>query len=158
MSISKQIASHLRSVYTGGNWTASNLKDQLKDISWQEASIKIHDCNTIVTLVYHITYYVNAVTKVLQGEPLNAKDKYSFEHPPLQSQEDWERLQNRIFEEGEQFAQLIEQLSDEQLLMDFDDPQYGNYYRNLAGIIEHHHYHLGQIVILKKMVSIRSKG
>ncbi|GEO05768.1 hypothetical protein AAE02nite_34320 [Adhaeribacter aerolatus] len=30
--------------------------------------------------------------KVSQGEPLNAKDKFSFDLPPIQSPEDWEAL------------------------------------------------------------------
>jgi hypothetical protein len=28
--------------------------------------------------------------------------------------------------------------------------KYGNYYRNIHGIIEHIHYHLGQIVLIEK--------
>jgi len=40
-------------------------------------------------LVYHINYYVAAVLPVLQGGPLDASDKYSFDLPPIQSKEDW---------------------------------------------------------------------
>jgi len=32
------------------------------------------------------------------------------------------------------------------------EEKYGNYYRNFHGIIEHCHYHLGQIVLIKKML------
>ena len=31
--------------------------------------------------------------------------------------------------------------------------KYGNYFRNLTGIIEHLHYHLGQIVLIKKLIA-----
>ena len=34
----------------------------------------------------------------------------------------------------------------------FADEKYGHYYRNLHGIIEHTHYHLGQIVLIKKLL------
>jgi hypothetical protein len=37
----------------------------------------------------------------------------------------------------------------------FDDKKYGNYYRNITGIIEHNHYHLGQIVLIKKIISVK---
>jgi len=30
--------------------------------------------------------------------------------------------------------------------------KYGNYFRNIVGVIEHIHYHLGQIVLIKKIL------
>jgi hypothetical protein len=152
MSFTAQIAKHFREIHFGGNWTTSNLKDQLADVTWQQATTKVYSFNTIATLVYHTNYYVSAVLKVLQGESLNAKDEYSFAHPPINSQEDWEKLLTRAWTEAEQFACLIEQLPESKLFEDFTDKKYGNYYRNLHGIIEHTHYHLGQIVLIKKML------
>ena len=35
MEITKQIAKHFREVNFGGNWTWSNLKDNLADITWK---------------------------------------------------------------------------------------------------------------------------
>jgi len=34
MSLTEQIAKHLREIYFDGNWTCSNLKDNLADITW----------------------------------------------------------------------------------------------------------------------------
>ena len=157
MNIAKQIAKHLREIHFGGNWTSSNLKEHLADVTWQQATTKVYSFNTIATLVYHINYYVDAVLKVLQGEALNAKDKYSFDHPPIHSQEDWERFLDKIWTDAENFANLIEQLPDHQLLEVFSDEKYGSYYRNLHGIIEHSHYHLGQIVLIKKILLQQTK-
>ena len=152
MSITKQIAKHLRDVHTGGNWTTSNMKEILGDVTWQEATVKVYSLNTIAALTFHINYFIDAVLKVLQGEPLTAKDKYSFDCPPIQSQEDWDILVGKVLTDAETFAGLIEQLPDEKLGEDFMDNKYGNYYRNLQGIIEHTHYHLGQIAVIKKIV------
>ncbi len=88
----------------------------------------------------------------MQGEPLNAKDEYSFEHPPIISQQDWEKLLNKTWAEAEKFTGFIEQLPEDKLWEDFSDKKYGNYYRNIHGIIEHAHYHLGQIVLIKKIL------
>lgn len=49
-------------------------------------------------------------------------------------------------------AQLIEQLPDSRLEEIFSQEKYGTFHRNLFGIIEHAHYHLGQIVVIKKML------
>ena len=152
MKLTEQIANHLREVHFGENWTAVNLKDSLVDVDWQQATTQIYSLNTIATLVFHANYYVSAVLKVLQGESLNAKDKYSFDHPPIQSQADWEHLLNKTWEDAENFATLVQQLPENKLWETFTDEKYGNYYRNIHGLIEHTHYHLGQIVLIKKIL------
>ena len=152
MNLTTQIAKHFREVNFGGNWTSVNLKDSLADITWQQATTKVYSFNTIATLVFHTNYYVSAVLKVLQGEPLNAKDTYSFEHPPILSKEDWENLLHKTWADAGTFASLVEQLPESKLNETFCDEKYGNYYRNMHGIIEHTHYHLGQIVLIKKIL------
>jgi uncharacterized damage-inducible protein DinB len=152
MKLTSQIAGHFREIHFGGNWSDSNMRDCLSDISLQEAVTKINDFNSIAALAYHMNYYVAAITKVLQGGPLDAKDIYSFDLPPLVSQDDWNALLNKSWKDAETMAVLIEQLPEEKCWDTFVDEKYGNYLRNLLGVIEHLHYHLGQIVILKKMV------
>ena len=147
----RHIAKNFREVYFGGNWTYSCLKDQLKDVNYELATRKVDNTNTILGLVYHIHYYVRGVSQVLNGGKLEIKDKFSFDHPVVSSQEEWENFLKTIYDEAEQFADQIDQLHDELLFTDLDDPKWGDYYRNLHGIIEHAHYHLGQIVILKKL-------
>jgi hypothetical protein len=151
-----QLAKHFHDLHFGGNWTAVNLKDTLSDVSWQQAITKVHNLNTIAALVYHINYYVSAIIKVLQGESLNASDKYSFDIGPIQSQENWEQLLNKTYADAEIFAKLVEQLPESKLTETFADEKYGNYFRNIAGVIEHAHYHLGQIVIIKKLLQTNS--
>jgi uncharacterized damage-inducible protein DinB len=157
MTIPQQIAKQFRDVHFGGNWTAVNLKDTLADITWQQATTKVHNLNTIGALVFHINYYVSAVLKVLQGQALNAHDKLSFDLSPISSAEDWQKLINKAFTEAESFTAQIEQLDERKLSENLADPKYGNYYRNLTGIIEHTHYHLGQIVLIKKILNETNK-
>lgn len=92
MSISTHIAKHFKEVYFGGNSTGSNLKDQLSNVSWQQANIRINSLNTIAALVYHIGYYTAAVLNVLKGNQLDAHDKFSFDHPAINSKQDWENM------------------------------------------------------------------
>ena len=152
MNVSEQIAKHLREVHFGGNWTSVNLKETLADVDWQQATTPVYSFNTIATLVYHMNYYVSAVLKVLQGITLESKDKFSFTHPPIQSPEDWQKLLDKTWAEAEAFAALIEKLPENKLGEIFLVEKYGSYYRNLHGIIEHAHYHLGQIVLIKKLL------
>lgn len=152
----QHIAKHLREVHNGGNWTWVNLKDQLSDVTWEEANQEVYDCNTIVKLAYHIHYYVHVLIPVLQGNPLEAHDKFSFDHPPINNQADWDRFVKNCLEEADTLAKLIENLPEEKLWTLLSEEKYGNFYRNLIGLIEHSHYHLGQISILKKIIRAKN--
>jgi len=152
MNLQAQIAKQFRDVHFGGNWTSSNLREHLADVTWQQATTQVYSFNSIATLVYHMNYYVSAVLKVLQGAPLDASDKYSFDLSPILCQQDWEKLLDKTWADAEGFASMVEQLSEQKLGDTFSDEKYGNYYRNIHGVIEHIHYHLGQIVLIKKIL------
>lgn len=158
MNLPSQLAKHFRDFYFGGNWTAVNLKDSLAGVDWQQATTKVQSFNTIAHLVFHMNYFVVVTMQVLQGKPLDAHDKYSFDLPPILSQEDWEKLVEKTWRDAENFARLVEQLPESKLWETFADEKYGTYYRNIQGIIEHNHYHLGQIVLIKKIVSSPSNS
>lgn len=153
MNTISQIAKNFREVHTGGNWTSVNLRDTLTGISWQQATTSVHNLNTIAALVFHVNYYVAVVLKVLRGQPLEASDKFSFDLPPVNSEEEWQQLVEKALQDATAFSAEIEKLEEQQLFDTFVDPKYGNYYRNIAGIIEHTHYHLGQIVLIKKILN-----
>ncbi|MBS1585825.1 MAG: DUF1572 domain-containing protein [Bacteroidetes bacterium] len=152
MQVTSQLARNLREVHFGVNWTWVNMKDSLKDVDWQQATTKVHSFNTIATLVYHTHYFIVVTAKVLEGNPLDAHDKYSFDHPPIQSEQDWEQFLDTVWASANHFAELVEQLPDSRLWETFVEEKYGTYYRNIQGIIEHTHYHLGQITLLKKLL------
>ncbi len=152
MTLPEQIAKHFREVHLGGNWTFSNLKEHLEGVTWQQATAQVDGFNSIAALVYHIHYYVHAALDVLEGKPLNAKDTYSFDYPTIDCRKDWEILLNKTRTDAEKFANLVSLLPESKLWETFSEEKYGNYYRNLHGIIEHAHYHLGQIVLLKKLL------
>ena len=158
MNLTAQIAKQFRDANFGGNWTSVNLKDSLSGLTWQQATTQVYSFNTIAILVFHMNYYVGVTMKVLEGGPLDGHDKYSFDCPAIQSQEDWEKLLEKIWADAESFASLIEQFPENKLGETFSDEKYGNYYRNLHGIIEHMHYHMGQIVLIKKILLQEDKN
>lgn len=150
---SKQIALHLKEFYYGKNWTWSNLKEVLEGIDWQMAETKIESFNTISTLVFHINYYLGMQNDVFKGGSLVGSDKLSFDPPSISSEEEWESLKDHVFKSADEWIKLVSKLNDDLLPTPFVEKKYGSYYRNLLGAIEHSHYHLGQIVLLKKLLS-----
>lgn len=154
MNESKGLANRFREVLLNGTWIANtNFKDQLQNTSWELVTIKHNGLNSIAVLTAHIHYYIAGLIVVLQGGPLDIKDKYSFDFPPITTQGEWNAMLNRLWVDAEQFALLIEQLPESRLNDDFVDQKYGTYRRNIEAMIEHCYYHLGQIVLLKKIVS-----
>lgn len=153
MKKQEQIAKNLREVFFGESWAEVNLKSSLQAVTWQDATKKIGSLNTISALVYHISYYVTAISKVLEDGPLDAHDSNSFDCPEILSEADWNQLLEKVFTDAEMLAVLIENLPEDKLLDDFQEKKHGDYFRNLNGMIEHTYYHLGQIVLIKKMLS-----
>ena len=148
-----QLANRFREVILNGMWVAgTNFKDQLSNVSWQQATQKTGSLNTIAALTAHIHYYISGMLNVLEGGTLDIKDKFSFDFPPVTSQEDWENILAKFWNDSEQFANLVAQLTEEKLKEDFADRKYGSYERNINAMIEHSYYHLGQIVLIKKLL------
>jgi hypothetical protein len=140
-SLAVQTANRFREVILNGTWIAStNYKDQLGNLSYEIATTQINSLNTIAILAQHIHYYINGINVVFNRGKLDIKDSYSFDFEPILSQDQWESFLNRFWNDAEEFAAYVE---------------YGTYLRNIDGMIEHSYYHLGQIVLLKKLIACR---
>ncbi len=154
MTKSEQLANRFREVILNGTWIANtNFKNQLENTNWQLATIKVESLNTIAVLAQHIHYYIVGIKNVFTNGKLEIRDKYSFNFPPIESQDQWEDFLNKFWNATEELAQLIEKTPEEQWSKNFVDQKYGSYLRNIDGMIEHSYYHLGQIVLLKKLAT-----
>lgn len=153
MTKSEQLANQLREVILNGAWIAgTNFKDQLENLDWKIATKKVQSLNTISILAQHIHYYIAGIKNVFINGTLEIRDKYSFDFPPMASQTEWEAFQIQFWEDTETLAQLIGKMTDDQLEQHFVDEKYGSYWRNIHGMIEHSYYHLGQVVLIKKLI------
>ena len=153
MENSNQIADRYKDVTLEGKWIANtNYKDLMSDLTWEQATTKIGSLNTIALLAFHINYYTKGILSVFNGGPLEIRDKYSFDAPPIKSKKDWENLMNDMWANAEEFATHVESMSEEKLDSIFIKEEYGTYRRNIEGVIEHSYYHMGQVSLLKKMI------
>lgn len=147
------IASRLREVLLNGHWIANtNYKEQILSLNWQQATQKVGSLNTIAALTYHINYYLAGLLNAFENGKLEISDKYSFDLPQIQSDENWNKLVTEFLNNSEKFANQVEQMEDSTFDQPFVDEKYGNYLRNIEGVIEHSYYHLGQISLMRKMI------
>ena len=154
MSSTSQLAKRFREVMLDGLWIANtNFKDQLKDMSLEQATAKVGSLNTIAMLTFHIDYYIAGLINVFEGGDLEIRDQFSFDLPSIESQEKWEELLHKLWNDSEKFAVLLEQMPDSKMNEVFVDEKYGSYLRNIDGMIEHAYYHLGQISLIKKLLT-----
>ncbi len=153
MSSVSELSKRFREVLLNGLWIANtNFKDQLSDVTWEQAVKKIDSLNTIAMLTFHIDYYIAGIVNVFEGGDLEIKDKFSFNLPSIHSQEEWESLLSKLWTDAEKVATLLEQMPDSKLDEVFVNEKYGTYRRNIDGMIEHCYYHLGQITLIKKLL------
>lgn len=153
MNQSLQIANRFREVILNGTWIANtNFKDQLVDLDWKIATKKVDSLNTIADLAQHIHYYISGILNVFDSGTLDIKDQFSFNFPAIESQEQWNLFLDRFWKDAEQFALKVGSMSDDKLESVFVDKKYGSYRRNIEAMIEHSYYHLGQIVLIKKIL------
>ena len=150
MGKAQEIAKQIDRAFFGENWCGVSLHKSVESLTVEQATQPQPHSHTIAELVFHIGYYYEGVGAVLKGGSLEIKDKFSFDMPSVQSEADWQALLERTWKSAEDFVQLVEGLSDEQIAGMFVDEKYGDYYRNLTGLVEHLYYHLGQIILLKK--------
>lgn len=159
MKASIQLADRFKEVVLTGRWIANtNLKEQLSDVTLHNALHKVGLLNTIASLTFHLDYYIAGVLNYFETGELNIRDKYSFNLPPMTSEADWQALKERLWANSEKFALQVAQMSDEQLDQVFVKHEYGDYRRNIDGMIEHCYYHLGQIVLIRKLVKAKNKS
>lgn len=155
MTRSKLLANRIREVLLDGTWIANtNYKMQIEGLTWEQATQKHANFNTIAQLTFHINYYLQGVLQVLEGGPLSISDKYSFDLPPISNEETWQSLVHNFLLNALSIVEHVELLNDQQLDAVFVDAKYGTYKRNLEGIIEHSYYHLGQVSLIKKMIKL----
>ncbi|HEX5002744.1 MAG TPA: DUF1572 family protein [Bacteroidia bacterium] len=154
MKRANAIAKRFKETILDGRWVANtNFKDQLEGLDWKVATQEINSLNTIALLAQHIHYYIAGLLNVFRGGKLDIRDKYSFDFPPVESREEWEIFLTRFWNDAEAFYASVNSMPDEQLDKVFVDEKYGTFERNIEGIIEHSYYHLGQIVLLKKLLT-----
>jgi uncharacterized damage-inducible protein DinB len=152
MKESQRIATLYQSVYDGSPWIDITILEVVKDIDCNDALKKIRpDFNSIWEIVNHIISWRKNVLQRVQGKILITPNHNYFETVTETSQEDWQNALKKLEESQQEWVKFLDSFDE----TDFEKiyPNNGmTYYEHIHGIIQHDIYHLGQIVILKKLV------
>jgi uncharacterized damage-inducible protein DinB len=154
MIITTLIAQHLRQVYEGDNWTDVSIKATIKDIDWKQAQQQTEASpNTIASLLHHLLYWNGIIMQRMKGETPLIPEENGYDVPFLRNEEEWNALKEKTHQSFIGLAAAIKNFPEEKLQDTYSPSIPSTYYRNFQGVVEHAHYHLGQIVILKNLIT-----
>ena len=156
MNICEQVAAHINDAYNGNNWTEVNLANTLADVNYTEAiTVTKASPNTIAMLVHHLKFYNEIVLKRLQGSNPKLSNANGFDIPLIENEEQWKQLVEDCLQSAKKLAEATTVFPAEKL-GSIPNDGHTTMYKNLHGIAEHAHYHIGQITIIKKLLRLRS--
>ena len=154
MENNRELAKRFSDVILNNSWVANNsYKNQLTDLPLEVVLFKYQSLHNIAALAQHVHYYIAGILNVFNGENLDIKDIYSFDFPPINTIEQWHTFLAVFWTDTASFTQKLEEMGEDTLNSIFVKKEYGTYHFNINTLIEHSYYHLGQIVLIKKLIS-----
>ena len=154
MENNRELAKRFSDVILNNSWVANNsYKNQLTDLPLEVVLFKYQSLHNIAALAQHVHYYIAGILSVFNGGNLDIKDIYSFDFPPINTIEQWHSFLAVFWTDAASFTQKLEEMDKNTLNSIFVKKEYGTYHFNINTLIEHSYYHLGQIVLIKKLIS-----
>jgi uncharacterized damage-inducible protein DinB len=145
----------LRKLFTdhfdGSPWLDVNIMDTLKNISATQAAKKIDHLNSIWQIVNHIICWRETNLKRVNNEIIPAPENNFIEVVMDASEEAWQATLIKLERSQHNILSFLSSSNDSML----EKVYVANglsYYEHLQGILQHDAYHLGQIVLLKKLI------
>ncbi len=138
--------------YNGSPWLDVTIVDTLKSVSAAQAARKIGNHNSIWQIVRHMIAWRHANLNRIQGAIHHAPANNYIGEITDSSEQAW-KSELQALEESQK-AILSYLLSGKDLGFDAVYPPNSlTYYEHIQAILQHDAYHLGQIVLLKKLLS-----
>lgn len=152
MKETTRISNLLEAIYNGEPWIDVTVAGTLQHINYIQAAIKIAgDRNSIWQIVNHLISWRQNVLQRIQGKILESPADNYFNEIEDISEAAWKQTIQRLEETQQQWISFLKNFKEESLEKIYP----GNdltYYQNIHGIIQHDAYHLGQIVLLAKLL------
>ncbi|MEJ7627096.1 MAG: DinB family protein [Ferruginibacter sp.] len=150
----EKIISLFEKLYNGEPWIDVNIKSILENITAKQADSKpFPNCNSIWEIVNHLIEWRTNVLQRLQGVVIVTPGNNYFEPIEDKSNQAWKDILKKFEDSQTQWIVFLKQFNPES----FDSRYPSNkmtYYEHIQGILQHDSYHLGQIVLLIKVLEI----
>jgi hypothetical protein len=150
MSEVDRILVHYDEVLRGAAWHGDSMWQILEGISAETAAAHaVPEAHTIWEIVMHMIFWEEVATERLAGRRAGLVEERNFPPMPEHTDEAWSKTLDQLRASNRGFREALSQL-DAAKLDALSAAGKRTFYDEAHGLIEHHIYHLGQIVLLKK--------
>ena len=149
----ERIADQLKRAFDGEAWHGPSLKEALEGVTARQAVARpIAGAHSIWELVAHIAGWEGVVARRLTGEAVGEPIEGDFPNAPSEvSEADWAAFVTRVKDAHDRLVAQVAALTEADLRKRIEDKPYPAWMM-AHGVVGHSLYHVGQIVLMKKMV------
>lgn len=139
-------------LYNGDPWIDVTVTGTLKNISAQQAAKRpIPGCNSIWEIVNHLISWRLNVLERVQGKVIQTPSDNYFTRISDSTDSAWKDTLNRLDESQQQWISFLHSFREGDFSKIYPNNKM-TYYEHIHGIVQHDAYHLGQLVLLSKLV------
>ena len=152
----ERIADQVQRAYAGKAWHGPSVLEALEGVTPEIAARHpIGNAHSIWELGHHIGAWADIPRRRIEGERFEITQELNF--PPVieNTAAAWRESLDRLAESQRRFIDVIRSL-DERRLDKSIMPDGPTIYTLLHGVAQHHVYHAGQIILLKRIAVVRS--
>lgn len=152
MKETKRITKLFEDLYNGNPWIDVTIMGTLKNITPEQASKKMAPGrNSIWQIVNHIiSWRENVLLRVKGNELVTPNNNYFMEIADI-SETAWQKALDQLKNSQHQWIAFLKTFDEAQFEKIYPKNRM-SYYEHIHGIIQHDAYHLGQIVLLSKLI------
>ena len=144
------IADQLHRSFRGEAWHGPALEQLLHDVSFEQAAAQpLANTHSIWEIVLHVTAWLDAVRRRVQGEPLDLSPEQDWPAVREESEAGWRIALGNLEGAHEKLRGTIMAMDPARLESRVPGKPYPFYFM-LHGVVQHNLYHAGQIALLKK--------
>jgi uncharacterized damage-inducible protein DinB len=139
--------------YSGPAWYGPAIHEALAGVTAEMATRRpCPGAHTIAELVLHCTAWETWVCRKLAGEDANVSDAESFPAHESLDATDWEDMLNALAASHKALRSVVSEIEG-QHLDDVISAGGWNVHGLVIGVTQHHAYHTGQIMLIKKVLN-----
>ena len=152
MKETNRIAKLFEDLYNGSPWIDVTIMDTLKNISAEQAAKKVTPGrNSIWQIVNHMIAWRENVLLRIQGNEIVTPNNNYFTEIENISETEWQKVLERLENSQHQWIAFLKTFEESQFEKIYPKNRM-SYYEHIHGILQHDAYHLGQIVLLSKLI------
>lgn len=147
-----RISKLFNDLYNGSPWLGVNWVETLNKISAEQASKRIAEGrNSIWEITNHVIQWRLNVLRRVQGEVIVSPDHNYMLPVENTSESAWKNTMEALTVSQEKWLEFLKKFDENEFSRKYPNNQM-TYYEHIHGILQHDAYHLGQIVLLEKLL------